>query len=254
MWCTQLASALEAKFVDRVRDAGRRRITLTEPHPVGEPIEGVLFDFVNTLFRFDDAAWHAGVYAKTGRAFDARAQELAARITHLVVDREGLDQDYMMDRSPLAHRSFYETIYFEATDDRELATAYYVEMQRSFVPYSDAASTVDALRAASIRVGLLSNIGFDLRPTLERNGFTLDAIVLSFEEGRSKPDPRLFALAAARLGCRAGRTLMVGDDPVSDNGGVSIGIRTMILPEATVQHDKRCYQAVVDMVEMSVRG
>jgi len=44
-------------------------------------------------------------------------------------------------------------------------------------------------------------------------------VILSCEERCSKPDPRLFALAAATLGMNPGEILHLGDDPICDWAG-----------------------------------
>jgi FMN phosphatase YigB (HAD superfamily) len=54
--------------------------------------------------------------------------------------------------------------------------------------------------------------------------------VLSYEVGVVKPDPAIFELALDRLGRPGRRTLMVGDSPRDDVGGVTHRIRTLILP------------------------
>jgi HAD superfamily hydrolase (TIGR01509 family) len=58
----------------------------------------------------------------------------------------------------------------------------------------------------------------------------IDGLVLSFEVGLVKPDPAIYARALEVLGVPAGQALMVGDSPKDDVGGVSLGIRTLVLP------------------------
>jgi len=70
-----------------------------------------------------------------------------------------------------------------------------------------------ALRG-QVRLGILSNATVSLRPALEHmEGLRrlFDDIVISAEVGLRKPDPRIYALAASRLGVELGRAALVDD-------------------------------------------
>ncbi|MFE7836978.1 HAD family hydrolase [Streptomyces sp. NPDC057474] len=58
----------------------------------------------------------------------------------------------------------------------------------------------------------------------------IDTCVISYEQGREKPDPQLFLKACADLGADPRATLMVGDNPVRDGAAAACGLRTYILP------------------------
>ncbi len=84
-----------------------------------------------------------------------------------------------------------------------------------FVPYDDACSTLEALRNAGYRLGILSNHTPAARPTIEAEfGSLIPArhIIISGEERIHKPRPSLFARAAARLGARPAQCAFVGDN------------------------------------------
>jgi len=55
--------------------------------------------------------------------------------------------------------------------------------------------------------------------------------VLSYELGRCKPDPAIFAYACRSLGIEPELTLMVGDTP-ADAAAVEAGCRVLVLPAA----------------------
>ena len=101
-----------------------------------------------------------------------------------------------------------------------------------WVPFDDTLPVLRELKARGVRTVVLSNIGLDIRPLLDRTGVSalIDGVVLSFEVGRVKPDPAIYAGALEVLGVPGVRTLMVGDSPRDDVGGVPLGIRTVILP------------------------
>jgi len=99
------------------------------------------------------------------------------------------------------------------------------------VPYPDAAPVVARVHDAGLTTVVVSNIGWDIRPTLHHHGVlrSVDEVVLSVEVGVAKPDPEIFALACEQAGVPPQRCLMVGDTG-SDAGAVAAGIRTLLLP------------------------
>ncbi|SFF27642.1 HAD family hydrolase [Streptomyces mirabilis] len=54
--------------------------------------------------------------------------------------------------------------------------------------------------------------------------------MISYEQGREKPDPQLFLKACADPGADPRATLMVGDNPIRDGGAAACGLRAYILP------------------------
>jgi HAD superfamily hydrolase (TIGR01549 family) len=101
-----------------------------------------------------------------------------------------------------------------------------------WIAYADAVGVLGALRERGLRLGAVSNVGFDLRPVLDGLGLLalLETVVLSYEVGAVKPDPRIFHAACAALGVAPAETLMVGDHAEADGGAADVGLRTLILP------------------------
>ncbi len=85
----------------------------------------------------------------------------------------------------------------------------------------DARPAIDLLRAAGVRVGVLSNYSYLLPLVLAEVGLAplLDPIVFSAQVGAQKPDPRIFAAAARAVGAAAADCVLIGDDPVNDVEG-----------------------------------
>lgn len=83
-----------------------------------------------------------------------------------------------------------------------------------------------------MRVGVLSDVHVDIRPAFAAAGLggLVDVFTLSFEHGRVKPDPALYAIALAALGTTAEQTLMVGDRSIPDGGAVEAGLSALLLP------------------------
>lgn len=208
------------------------------------PVTAVLFDVHSTLLHGGDPhAWLAAGLERAGRP-GGPAQLPDADATAAWLDRvwehaRVLDPHAERDLSPEQHRRVWDATTQDAPGlDRPLADALYDVMTDHWAPYDDTLPTLDALRARGVRVGALSNIGFDLRPLFERTGIAarLDALVLSYEVGVAKPDPAIFRHALDALGSGAEETLMVGDSWQDDAGAAGIGVRTLVLPRTDGPH------------------
>jgi HAD superfamily hydrolase (TIGR01549 family) len=154
------------------------------------------------------------------------------------------------DSSPEAHREAYAGL-LGTVVAADVAGRLY---ERILAPegwsvYPDAVPTLSALKAKGVVMGAVSNVGFDLRPVLEGHGLLsfLDAVVLSYEVGVTKPDPDVFHMACDALGVEPEQTLMVGDHPEADGGAAEAGLGVLILPmsPAGAPHG---LSAVLDMV------
>ncbi|HCT80202.1 MAG TPA: haloacid dehalogenase [Micromonosporaceae bacterium] len=195
----------------------------------------------------DPIAWVTAAAADCGVALDhGRATVLADRIATAggfpgVAKPSRIPPqlaESWADRDLYAHASRHAYIGLAATvpcDIPGLAEAIYERIltAQCWQPYPDALPTLSALYAAGIKVAVVSNISFDIRPLLQGWGLSglCDAVVLSFEVGCIKPDPKIFLRACAQLGVEPERTLMVGDTP-ADAGAAAIGCSALILAAA----------------------
>ncbi|NUR64553.1 MAG: HAD-IA family hydrolase [Streptomyces sp.] len=200
----------------------------------------VLFDFSGTLFRIESTeSWLRGGLAEAGIVLDdeevagtARALEMAGALpggaapVRLPEDLAGVWA--VRDESAELHRAAYTGLSRHVTlPDPALHDRLYERHMSpaAWQPYPDAGKVLRALRERGIAIGVVSNIGWDLRPVFREHGLDpyVDAYVLSYEHGVQKPDPRLFAAACAHLGADPRRTLMVGDDRRADGGAAALG-------------------------------
>lgn len=206
-----------------------------------EPIKGVIFDFHATLVEGGDAGrWIEAALrrlAEEGNAEpDLSADQLAGLCEHLhqiwhhahTID-PGSERDLSQDRH---WDVFNRTVALYPGIKPDLIAALYAVMPDQWVPFVDTLPVLRELKSRGVRIVVLSNIGLDIRPLLDRVGVSglLDGVVLSFEVGLVKPDPAIFARALELLDVPGSQTLMVGDSPRDDVGGVSLKIRTLILP------------------------
>ncbi|MEU5303351.1 HAD family hydrolase [Streptomyces noursei] len=223
----------------------------------GGGIDGVLFDFSGTLLRIEPAeswlraslaAFHAvpgtppcpladGEIVRLAAALE-RAGALPGGASPATVPDELKALWDLRDRDARHHRAVYTglarqvpfpkaELYDPPGAGRSLYDTLYDRHMTpdAWLPYPDAAEVLAALHLRGIRTGVLSNIGWDLRPVLRAHGLDhhLSACVLSFEHALQKPDPRLFALACRELGVAPPHVLMVGDDRTADGGATAVG-------------------------------
>jgi putative hydrolase of the HAD superfamily len=88
--------------------------------------------------------------------------------------------------------------------------------------YDDAVETIRALKAAGLKIGILTNGPSELqRRKLRLIGIEeeVDAVAVSEEIGATKPDPEAYRRAVAMLGLEPGEVAMVGDDIENDVAG-----------------------------------
>ncbi|MEW2430884.1 HAD-IA family hydrolase [Micromonospora sp. NPDC047644] len=219
----------------------------TERRASRRPVKAVLFDFHGTLAQVEEPQrWVSEAAAACGVTLDrVRATSLADRL--LTAGRAGgplparvpprlaelwADRDLYQHAHRGAYTGLAETVdagidgFADALYERLLTT-------EGWLPYTDTAPTLTALRDAGVPVAVVSNIGFDLRPHFDAWGLTdlVGAFVLSYEVGRCKPDPAIFWRACGMLGVDPEQTLMVGDTP-ADAGAVAAGCSALVLPAA----------------------
>lgn len=82
-----------------------------------------------------------------------------------------------------------------------------------FPPFPEVVEVLSALRAAGVRLVVVSNWDVSLHDALAAAGLDalLDGALTSAETGTAKPDPGLLRRGLALAGVPAGRALMVGD-------------------------------------------
>ncbi|MFD9390098.1 HAD family hydrolase [Streptomyces sp. NPDC060000] len=225
----------------------------------------VLFDFSGTLFRIESAeSWLRAVLEAAGSPLPqselvekARALETAGALpggaapVRLPAEVAGLWR--VRDESAELHRAAYTGLSRQVTlPDPALHDALYERhrMPAAWAPYPDALPVLSGLRERGCRIGVISNIGWDLRPVFREHGLHryVDAYVLSYEHGIQKPDPRLFTLACERLDADPGTTLMVGDDRRADGGAAALGCAVHFVDHLPAPERPDALRAVLDLV------
>ncbi|MFG2892568.1 HAD family hydrolase [Streptomyces sp. NPDC048248] len=217
-------------------------------------VRAVLFDFSGTLFQI-------GTYADRIRA------ALAQPVDDVAMDRilggleAGLSDpavvaaQHARDVSSGAHRHAFTTWYSSVPELAPVADELYAQLQapEHWVPYADAASTLNQLAAGGAVLGVVSDVGWDLRPTFAHHGLDhyFTSWVHSYQHKTEKPDPALFQHACRELGVEPASTLMVGDHPAKDGGAAGSGLRSYVLPAGAAAGSHRGLDAVLRLAGLS---
>lgn len=96
-------------------------------------------------------------------------------------------------------------------------------------------TVLDTLRIRGLRLGLISDCSSELCEAWPDTPYAshFDATVFSWQEGHRKPDPRLYATAAARLGVPATECWFVGDGGSREHqGALAAGMRPVLVTNA----------------------
>jgi len=196
----------------------------------------VLFDWVGTLVHLHCERWRLRrAHEALGRPYDDDAIEALASALR---DARGLpdvqDAIRVEDHSPESFRSANLLWFASAGLEADLADALHAMSSdsRTHPPYPESLGVLSSIHGRGVRVGVVSDFSFDLRPAIAGHGFApfVDAVVISFEHGFQKPDPRMFTTALDLLGVPATEALMVGDRASHDGAAAAVGIDTLILP------------------------
>jgi HAD superfamily hydrolase (TIGR01493 family) len=229
-------------------------------------ITGVLFDFSGTLFRIESAQrWLASVLHDAGIGTEpaeiARLAEELERAGALpggsapqVVPSHLAELWATRDESADRHRAAYvglarqvelpDPSLYDALYDRHMTPA-------AWRPYPDAAEVLEALQRRGLAVGVISNIGWDLRPVFRAHGLdsAVDAFVLSYEHGIQKPSPALFRIACDALGQDPQDVLMVGDDRRADGGAAALGCAVHFVVHRPVERRPDGLRPVLELLD-----
>jgi putative hydrolase of the HAD superfamily len=104
------------------------------------------------------------------------------------------------------------------------------EQHENFELYDDALPALEALRAAGLRIGLVSNSARDVREFARHHALDVDAGISSFHHGRSKPHASIFRAVLDLLDVAPAEAVMIGDQVADDiEGARAIGMHAVLL-------------------------
>jgi putative hydrolase of the HAD superfamily len=208
--------------------------------------DAILFDFGGTLFSYRIVRRrHTALLVQAAERLGAEADEALvvgtyARASRAVAEAYR-DRPFFLYRDFLrdVFRRFGEALQGEPTGPflDWFAAAHHGLAVRAVALRPRCAETLDALGAAGLHVGIVSNIDEHyFEPMLARVGLAAHVHArTSSEEARScKPDARIFECALEKAGgAKPERTLFVGDDLHADVYGAGrLGMHTVLVRDA----------------------
>lgn len=178
--------------------------------------DALLIDAAGTLLHLREPVGQT--YARLGRPYGVQRTPAAIQDA-FVAAMKAMDVPMAGDG-----RVFWRRIVAAATgvDDPAYFEAVYAAFGASAWTLTPGAlAGFDALRAAGVKVGMVSNWDTRLRAILEDLGVLarMDVAIISGEIGVEKPDPAIFRRACAQLGVAPARAVHVGDSRRKDVAG-----------------------------------
>jgi len=123
----------------------------------------------------------------------------------------------------------------------------------NFCLYDDARPVVEALRAAGLTLGLVSNTHRDLPRFIEPFDLPVAFALSSRDHGRVKPCPTIFEAALALAAVPAVASVMVGDSLDADvEGAAAAGLRAILLDRDGV-HPDTAFERIATLAELPAR-
>ena len=104
------------------------------------------------------------------------------------------------------------------------------ERHDNFEVYDDVVPVLAQLRAANLKIGLVSNSARDVHAFARHHSLEIDAGITSFAHGKTKPHASIFRAVLDLLGVAADEAAMVGDTVEDDvEGARAVGMQAVLL-------------------------
>jgi HAD superfamily hydrolase (TIGR01549 family) len=197
-------------------------------------VRGVLFDVDFTLCRPGpelSADRYARIAARHGITLDTGRHDEAREAAALNLKRH----PELLHDETIWHR-FTEEIFIGMGGPEAIASECATEIEQgwevseNFELFEDVLAVLDELRAANLRIGLVSNGIRDLGEFVAHHRLDVDAAVGSRAHGRVKPHPTIFQAALELLGTTPEESVMVGDSLEEDvEGARALGMRAILV-------------------------
>lgn len=212
------------------------------------PIKAITFDVYSTLVHNEHALWEETFQeicqtqhlAVDPKEMYKRWRAIEGRFRQERVHHDGQKPPAFTLYADAWCRSFREV--FQAMGlpgDPRAAAGMAIRDLAGRSPYAEVLPTLHRLRSTCVKTAVLSNADRSfLDPTLERLGFSFDAVVSSEEVQVYKPDPLPFLKALSKLEVAPEEALHVGDNLAEDiPGAQAAGMRVAWINRSATPRD-----------------
>ena len=118
------------------------------------------------------------------------------------------------------------------------------EHHENFELYDDVLPVLEELRAAGLKIGLVSNSARDVLDFARHHALEIDAGISSFHHGKTKPHASIFTAVLNLLEVEPSDAAMVGDTFEDDiAGALAVGMRAVLVDRLGLSED---YQPRID--------
>jgi putative hydrolase of the HAD superfamily len=200
-----------------------------------DAIRAVLFDSGDTLLEPVGGAWwprpslRAVLDESPTRVEPARLNAALDRGMHFLDTHHDVQTE---DDEIAQFTEYYEIVLGELGFDANAQTIEQLaRAQIEQIPFPDTRATLEELRQAGLRLGIVSNAWPSLERTYRALGLRefFDAFVISSKLGCLKPNPRIYRAAIEQIGVAAESTLFVDDDEEYVRAAQSLGMRGAVI-------------------------
>lgn len=196
-------------------------------------IRAVAFDFFGTLTPAITAATRQPHIDRIGAVLGCDGAAVRAQFRASFAERV----TGSLGDLPSTMRVVADGLSVAATDEQiaEITRIRYDGQVATYSFRADAEATLRGLHGRGVRTAVVSDCSVELPTSWQTLPVApqIDATVFSCVESMAKPDPRMFALAAQRLGVRPDEMLYVGDGGGNElPGAATAGMRAVLLDAA----------------------
>ena len=123
------------------------------------------------------------------------------------------------------------------------------EQHENFELYEDSLPVLRAVKAAGLKIALVSNTSRDLDEFVYHHAIDADAVITSRLHGKVKPHPTIFRAALSLLRVEPQAAVMVGDSLPDDiEGARAVGIRAVLVDRVGMYpHEEGRLESLADL-------
>ncbi|MBR8642374.1 HAD-IA family hydrolase [Streptomyces tuirus] len=224
--------------------------------------DGVLFDAAGTLFDLTPP-----IHDVIASAAACQGHPCSPARLERALDDVGSTLGWPDDASDSAGRTRAWTVFVRQIIDEAHVTASEAALRTiaetaaatilepaNYRVFPDVTPLIERLSAADIRIGIVSNFDDLLFEILDHTRLStlFDTVLTSYRTGISKPEPRIFHLAAQAIGTAPEATHYIGDSVYSDMGGAHAAGLRGILIDRDGKHPTYSGEKIVSLMDLQL--